>query len=311
MSKPMRKTTIGGQALIEGLLMRGPDKLAAVIRKSDGEYEIKEESVKPEKEKNAFLRAPFIRGAVNFVEMMKVGISYLSYSAEVSGGEDYEPDKLDMWIEKKFGKEKAEKLVITVAMILGVGFSVLLFILLPTLLVGAFSKLTDSGILRNLIEGGLRICIFLAYLWLVSNMKDMQRLFAYHGAEHKTIFCYEAGAGLTVENVRGFKRQHPRCGTSFLFIVMIISILVFSFVSWSNPFIRMALRIALLPVVVGISYEISRAVGRHDNPFTRFLRAPGLLLQNLTTREPDDDMIEVAIEALTRVVPEDKNSDRW
>lgn len=309
MNSESRKTTIGGQALIEGIMMRGPDTIAAAVRKPDGEIDIKEEPVK--KTGGALRRAPFIRGVFNFVDMMKVGVEYIGYSAEMSTGEAYEPDKLDLWLEKKFGKEKGGKLIISVATVLGIGFSILLFFILPTFISGFIGKAVESNVLRNLAEGGVRILIFISYLALISLMKDMRRLFGYHGAEHKTIFCYESGKELTLENIRPMSRMHPRCGTSFLFIVMIISILIFSVVTWSSTLMRIVLRLALLPVVVGISYEITRLVGRYDNTFTRILRAPGMWLQNLTTREPDDAMIEVAIAAMKRVIPEDTNSDRW
>jgi uncharacterized protein YqhQ len=207
--------------------------------------------------------------------------------------------------------DKSQKLLMTGVMILSIALSIGLFILLPTLLASFTSKLTDSHILRNLFEGIIRIAIFLGYLALVSRMPDIRRVFMYHGAEHKTIFAYEKGLPLIVENVRPQARQHPRCGTSFLFVVMIVSILVFSVVSWSNPLIRMALRLALLPVVVAISYEFNRFVGRHDNAFTRVLSAPGRALQNLTVYDPDDSMIEVAIEALALVIPEEAGSDKW
>ncbi|MBE6936272.1 MAG: DUF1385 domain-containing protein, partial [Ruminococcaceae bacterium] len=184
-------------------------------------------------------------------------------------------------------------------------------ILLPTLLAGFLDPVIGSGIWRNLLEGVLRLLIFFGFLFSVSRMKDIRRTFSYHGAEHKSIHCYENGLPLTVENVQKFPKEHPRCGTSFLFVVMIISILVFSLVSWSNPFVRMVMRLVLLPVVVAISYEINRAVGRCDNALTRFLRLPGLFMQKMTTFEPEDDMVEVAIEALKRVIPENKGADTW
>jgi uncharacterized protein YqhQ len=303
------KTTIGGQALIEGLMMRGPESIAAVVRRPDGQLEIKKEPVK--KPNSALRRAPFLRGALNFIEMMKTGISYISYSAEVSATEELEPDKLDLWIDKRFGKEKGGSIILGLATFLGLAFSVILFFILPTFLAGFLGRFIDSSIVRNLTEGLIRIIIFISYLAIVSNMKDMQRLFAYHGAEHKTIFAYEAGEELTVESVRPMPRQHPRCGTSFLFIVMIISILVFSLITWSSTWVRVVLRLALLPVVVSISYELNRLIGRYDNLFTKILRAPGMWMQNLTTKQPDDSMIEIAITALKLVIPEEKNSDRW
>lgn len=305
------KTSIGGQALIEGIMMRGPEKVSIVVRGPEG-LVAKDEEIHPIAKKHPILGVPVLRGVVGFFESMKLGISALTYSADFyPEDEAAQPSKLDLWIERHFQSETAEKLLMGVAMFFGIAIPIVLFILLPTLLAGLLDGIIGSGFLRNILEGVLRMGIFLLYLTLVSKMKDIQRVFAYHGAEHKAVHCYEAGEELTVENVRKFPRQHPRCGTSFLFVVMIISILVFSFVSWSNPFIRMALRLALLPLVVGLSYELNRLAGRYDNIVTRILRAPGMWLQNLTTREPDDGMIEVGVEALKRVIPEEAGSDRW
>lgn len=303
-----KKTTIGGQALIEGIMMLGPEKYAISIRKPDGEIELKVEDAKSLK-RFKFFSLPFIRGVVGLYESLKRGMSALFYSAEFSDEEEAQT-KLDIWLEKKLGAEKFEKVIMTIATVFGIAIPILLFIFLPTLLSGFIAKYVENSILRNLIEGVIRIVIFILFMFSVSRMKDMQRTFAYHGAEHKTIFCYEAGEELTVENVRKHKKEHPRCGTSFLFSVMIVSILVFSLVEWSNPLIRMALRLLLLPVVVSISYEINRLIGRYDNVFTKFMRAPGVWFQGFTTFEPDDSMIEVAISALKEVIPPD-NTDNW
>ena len=305
------KTSIGGQALIEGVMMRGPKLQGIAVRTADG-IVTKTEELKLIRDKYPILALPLIRGAVTFIDSMAKGVSALMYSAElIPEDEQGEPDKLDKWIEEKFGWDKAQKIIVVVAVVLGIALSVGLFMLLPTLLAGFLSGLVSNVILRNLIEGAFRISIFLIYMTAVSYMKDVKRMFSYHGAEHKTIYCYEKGLPLTVENVRVQPREHPRCGTSFMFVVMIVSILVFSFVSWQNAIIRMVLRIALLPLVVGISYEINRFTGRHDNTFTRLISAPGRALQKLTTNEPDDSMIEVAIEALTLVIPEEAGTDAW
>ena len=305
------RTSIGGQALIEGILMRGPKKQAMVVRTKDG-LVTKVEDLKLLKEKYPIVGWPLIRGVVNFISSMANGVRALMFSAEcMPEDEQEEESKFEKWIEKRVGKKKAESALVTFSMILGVALSVGLFILLPTFLAGAFFGLIQSAILKNLLEGALRVIIFIAYLWLATRLDDMKRVWAYHGAEHKTIFCYEAGLPLTVENVKSQKKEHPRCGTSFLFVVMIISIVIFSFTSWTNPWVRMGFRLLLLPVVVAISYEINRLVGRYDNFFTRFLRAPGVLLQKMTTFEPDDSMIEVAIEALEKVIPEDETTDKW
>ncbi|MEG1540804.1 MAG: DUF1385 domain-containing protein [Oscillospiraceae bacterium] len=305
------RTSIGGQALIEGILMRGPVKQSIVVRTNEGLVS-KVEEPHFVKERYKILGFPLIRGVVTFLESMIYGVKALTYSAELLPEEQQEtPSKFDLWIEKKFGSEKAEKFVIGVAVVLGICLSVGLFILLPTLLAGFVGKLTDSSLIHNLVEGLLRIVIFLAYMVACTFSKDLKRVFRYHGAEHKTIFCYEKGLPLTVENVKKQSRFHPRCGTSFLFVVMIISILVFSVVSWTNVWVRMALRLLLLPVVVGIAFEINRWVGRHDNWLSSFLAAPGKALQRLTTAEPDDEMMECAIEALSLVIPEEKGLDAW
>ncbi|MBR6811887.1 MAG: DUF1385 domain-containing protein [Oscillospiraceae bacterium] len=312
MAKKM-KTSIGGQALIEGIMMQGPDKRAIVVRSPEG-LVTKIEPYKPLKERCKLLGWPIIRGCAALFTSLYHGVKALTFSAEYFPEEETEPEKqskLDKWLEKKLSGEKAEKAVTYFGVCLGVVLAVLLFFMLPTFVAGLVGKNISSAILKNLIEGIIRIVIFLCYMFLCSRMGDIKRVFSYHGAEHKTIFCYEAGEELTVENVRKYSCHHPRCGTSFLFVVMIISILVFAVVSWSNVFIRMALRIVLLPVVVGISYEINRFVGRHDNILTKILTAPGLALQNLTTFEPDDSMIEVGIEALKLVIPEQEGADKW
>ncbi len=310
--KCCKKTSIGGQALIEGIMMLGPDKSAIAVRNPSGEIEMKTEAIKRLSQRHKLLSLPIIRGVVGLFESLKIGFSALEYSSSIAlEGDDEETSKFEEWLEKKFGSRVMEKIVMAIAMVLGVALSVGLFIFLPTLLAGALDKVIKINLLRNILEGILRIAIFFIYMLAVSRMKDMKRVFSYHGAEHKTIFCYEAGEELTVENVKSFSKEHPRCGTSFMFSVMIISILVFSVVSWSNPFIRMALRLLLLPVVVGISYEINRFLGRHDNVFTKIMRAPGLWFQKFTTFEPDDSMIEIAIAALSAVIPEDENSDKW
>jgi len=305
------RTSIGGQALIEGIMMRGPRMQAVVVNTKDG-FVKKTEELKLLKDKYPIVGFVFIRGVVNFVGSMAIGVRALMFSAEQMPEEEMgEPTKFDLWVEEKFGSEKAEKAIITFSVVLGIAFSIGLFILLPTFLAGFVSQLVEPRVLRNLVEGVLRITIFILYIWLTTRMKQIQRVWAYHGAEHKTIYCYEKGLPLTVENVKVQSRQHPRCGTSFLFIVMIVSILVFSFTTWSNLFVRIALRLLLLPVVVAISYEIIKLAGRYDNILTRIISAPGKALQRLTTREPDEDMIKTAIEALTLVIPEDAEEAKW
>ena len=305
------RTSIGGQALIEGIMMRGPRKQATVIRTKDG-FVTKTEDLKLLKDKYPIVGVVFIRGVINFVSSMTNGVRALMFSADnLPEEEQVEPSKFDQWLDKRFGSEKAEKSIIIVSVVIGIAISIGLFILLPTFLAGFVSKYIEINVLKNLFEGALRIIIFLIYMWLATRLKDIKRMWAYHGAEHKTIFCYEKGLPLTVENVRVQSRLHPRCGTSFLFIVMIVSILVFSLTSWNNVWIRIGLRLLLLPVVVAISYEIIKLAGRYDNIVTRIVSAPGKALQRLTTMEPDDDMIETAIEAMVLVIPENVSEAEW
>lgn len=306
------RTSIGGQALIEGVMMRGPDKQAIVVRKPDGELEEKVEEINTVSKRHPVLGIPFIRGVVSFGGSMIMGVKALMYSSQfMPEDEQQEPGKLDKWIEDKFGWDKAEKIIIGVSVAIAIVVMVALFVLLPTFIAGMFDSFDLPNILRNLIEGVVKIIIFTCYLWLISKMRDIRRVYQYHGAEHKSIHCYEKGLELTCENVKVQPRQHPRCGTSFLFVVMIVSIVVISFISWSSVWLRMLIRIVLLPVIVGISYEINRWVGRHDNLLSAFLSAPGKAMQRLTVFEPDDSMIEVGIRSLQLVIPEEKGRDKW
>ncbi len=320
------KTMIGGQALIEGIMMRGPEKDAVVVRTADGlQVSVTHRKLPPKKSP---WNLPFLRGMRNFFDAQVTGVKSLMQSADLSGEmEEETSSKLDVWLEKKLGNEKFQKVVIGVAVAMGMGLSVALFFLLPMIVSGFFDRWIQSSFLLNLAEGMVRIVIFVAYILLVSKMQEMKRVFAYHGAEHKTIRCYEAGLPLTVENVRVQTRLHPRCGTSFLLVVMILSILVFSVASslllelipslnairgtFGYRLLMIAYKLLLLPLVVAVSYEINRWVGRHDNVFTRILTAPGMWFQNFTTNEPDDSMIEVGIASLEAVLPEEAGSDRW
>ena len=312
------KTMCGGQALIEGIMMRGPKKQAVVVRKPDGELEIEEKELQFVKDKHPVLGWPLIRGVVNFADSMYNGVTALMYSAQFfpeDGEEEEEPSRFENWLNRHLGSEKATAFITALAVILGMGMSIGLFFLLPTLLGTAITVLTPSMLARNLAESLLKILIFVTYLALCSRMGEMKRVFSYHGAEHKTIFCYEAGLPLTVENVRKQPRHHPRCGTSFLFMVIAISIIVSTvvFAIWPvyNAFLRFLAHLAMLPLIVGVSYEINRWAGRHDGPITRVFIAPGLWLQNFTTFEPDDSMIEVGIRALELVLPEKQGEDAW
>ena len=320
------KTMIGGQALIEGIMMRGPEKDAIVIRGREGlTVEVSPRKVNPPK---SFKSWPFFRGMFNFFDAQVVGVKALMRSADLAP-EEYqeEPSKFDLWLEKKLGNEKFQQAVIGIAVALGMGLSIGLFFLLPMVIGSFFDRWIDSTVGLNLVEGLIRMTIFMIYMLLVSRMEEMKRVFSYHGAEHKTISCYEAGLPLTVENVRLQTRMHPRCGTSFLLIVMVISILVFSVASsgllaafpalealrgtFLFRLVMICFKLLLLPLVVSITYEINRWAGRHDNSFTRILTAPGMWMQKFTTNEPDDSMIEVGIAAVEAVIPAQEGADRW
>ncbi len=320
------KTMIGGQALIEGIMMRGPHKDAIVIRGKDGlTVEISDRKLPPEK---SFQKWPFFRGMFTFFDAQVTGVKALMRSVDLAP-EEYqeEPSRFDLWLEKKLGNEKFQQAIIGIAVALGLGLSIGLFFLIPMVVSSFFDNWIHNMVLLNLVEGIIRMCVFMVYMILVARMEEMKRVFSYHGAEHKTIRCYEAGLPLTVENVRLQTRLHPRCGTSFLLVVMVISILVFSVASsgllavfpileairgtFLYRLLMIVFKLLLLPVVVGITYEINRWCGRNDNRFTRILSAPGMWMQNFTTNEPDDSMIEVAIAAVQAVLPEKEGDDLW
>lgn len=309
MSKEIHKTSIGGQAVMEGVMMRGPKSYAVAVRKPDGEIIVDTKQL-PDKKKNWFVKLPIVRGCINFVQSLVLGTKTLMYSAEFVDMEEEQPSKFDKWLEDKLG-DKIKDVVIYFSVILSLFMSVGLFILLPTWIVGFTKYFIESPILKSLIEGVVRILIFLIYLWAVSKMNEIKRVFQYHGAEHKTIACYEAGLELTVENAKKMTRLHPRCGTSFLLIVMVVSIIFFSFLRWDNVIIRSLTRIALLPVVAGVSYEIIKFAGRHDNIITKIIGYPGLCLQKITTNEPDDSQIEVAIASMKAVLTDNPEEDKW
>ena len=321
------KTMIGGQALIEGIMMRGPDKDAVVVRGKEGlTVEVTPRKLPPE---HSPLRWPLIRGIYNFFGSNIVGVKALMRSADLSPeeGETEAPSKFDQWLEKKLGNEGFQKALVGFAVVLGLGMSVGLFFLLPMVIGGLFDRWITSNLGINLLEGVIRMGIFFLYMYLISRMKDMRRLFSYHGAEHKTIRCYEAKLPLTVENVRRQTRLHPRCGTSFLLVVMVLSILIFSIASsallalapglealrgsFLFRLVMIVYKLLLLPLVVSVAYEINRWVGRYDNLLTRIVTAPGMWFQNSTTNEPDDSMIEVGIAALEAVLPEKEGADQW
>lgn len=283
-----KKPNVGGQAVIEGVMMRGKTHVAVAVRQPDGEISVDVRPVNSISDRYPILKKPFLRGVVSLVESLVMGMKALAYSAQVSGEED---EKLD-----------SKEMALTIAV--SAGLAILLFIVIPTWSMRFITDITQDHMALNLAEGVLRMAIFLAYIAAISSMKDIQRVFQYHGAEHKTIYTYEAGLPLKVENVRPFSTLHPRCGTNFLMIVMLISMFIFTFLGWPNLLERIASRILLMPVIAGVSYELIRYAGAHaDNPLVRFAITPGLLLQKLTTRQPDDSQIEVAIASLKAVVP--------
>lgn len=303
------KTSIGGQALIEGVMMQGPDKMGMAVRKPNGEIHTETwEGVK----QTWYRKVPFLRGVVAMVTSMITGYKCLMRSAEISGmdDDDMEPSKFEKWLSDKLGAN-IMTVVAVLALIMGLGLAMLLFVIIPTSLGGLVYRFYPAVFLRSIVEGISKIVIFIAYLVVVSKTPEIKRVFQYHGGEHKSIACYEAGLELTVDNVRKMSRFHPRCGTSFILNVLIISILVFTVVSVNGTFIRILLKLLLMPVIVGLAYEINRYIGRNDNAFTRAIRKPGLLLQRVTTSEPDDSQMEVAITALKLVLPEVEGSDRW
>ena len=309
------KSKIGGQALIEGIMMRGVRKSAMAVRLPDQKIDVEIwDTEKPDAKFKTVKKVPFVRGIFNMVESMVVGYRCMMKSAEKSGLDDLEEEeetgRLEQWLMDHCG-ENLTKYVLYAGAALGVILAVVLFMLIPSWAVWGLDKLVPIGGFKGLLEGVIKIAIFVLYLGLISQMKDIRRTFEYHGAEHKTIACFEAGEELTVENIKKQSRFHPRCGTSFLILVLIISILVFSVVTWSNPVIRTLIKLLMLPIVVGVAYELIKLAGRYDNILTRIISFPGLKLQLLTTREPDEEQIEVAIKAMTPVLPENLEEDRW
>lgn len=299
-------TSIGGQAIMEGIMMRGPEKTAIAVRLPDGNIHMKTQpSPKPSK----WGKIPLIRGVVNFVSSMVQGTKVLMYSADVleeNYPEEYEKDKFDVWVENKLGKEKAWKILMILSVAVAIVLSVVIFMLLPTVVVGFLSSFTDSIILLNLAEGIMRLVIFVAYIALIARMSDIKTVFQYHGAEHKTIHCFENGLELTPENAQQFYTLHPRCGTSFLMFVMVIAVLTHALMGWPNVWLRIISRILVLPLIAGLSYELLKWAGRSDNVIVKVLSMPGLYLQKLTTREPDEKQLEVAIAAMKAVLPENQ-----
>lgn len=319
MSKKTHKTSVGGQALIEGVMMQGPRGMATAVRKPDGEILTEYHTIKLLRNKNKFFNIPIIRGIFGFVESMIMGYKTLMYSAEVSGMEDFEEEsmsKFERWLNDKMG-EKLVSAVAAIGSVLGIVLAFILFFYLPVLVFNKANEWAGGAItnFQGLIEGGMKIIIFVIYIAAVSRMKDVRRLFMYHGAEHKSIACYEAGLDLTVENAKKCTRFHPRCGTSFIFVVLIFSIIFYTIIAKIFPAIAaerilwLILKLVFLPIIMGICYEFIRYAGRHDNLFVKIVSAPGLWMQRLTTKEPTDDILEVGIAAIKAVITDNPEDD--
>lgn len=295
----MKSSNIGGQAVLEGIMMKNGSKYAVAFRKPDGEIEIKVEEYKSKIKWETLTKIPFVRGVFNFIDSMVLGMKTLTYSA--SFWEDEEAEGVFMTEEEIKKKERQDDMIMTIVMIVSVFLALGIFMVLPYFISGLFGGIVKSRFLKTVIEAVVRISLFIAYILLISRMKDIQRVFMYHGAEHKCINCIEHGLELTVENVRKSSKQHKRCGTSFLFFVVLVSIVVCFFITVESQVLRVLIRIALLPVIAGISYELIKLAGSSESPIISFLSVPGLAMQNLTTKEPEDDMIEVAIAAVEEV----------
>lgn len=294
------KTSVGGQAVIEGVMMRGMKGIATAVRKSDGEIVVDRKECIPYTKRNKLLGLPILRGFVSLIESLVIGINTLNYSASFfeEPEEEEKPSKLDKWFQSVF-KDKSDDVLMGITLIISIGIATILFFILPTFAANIFKRIgIYSTIGLNIIEGIIRVLIFLTYIYLIGKMDDINRVFQYHGAEHKTIFCYENSMELIPENAKKFQRFHPRCGTNFLFLVMIVSIILFSFTGWDSLWQRILYRIILLPVVSGITYELIKWMGKSDSILSRITSYPGLMLQKLTTREPDLEQLEVAIMAL-------------
>ena len=297
----MKKQSVGGQAVIEGVMMQSKNKRAIAVRKSNGEIVVEKNKIKSWVSEKNIDKIPFLRGAFILIDTMIEGIKSLNCSSEFFLEEEEEEDVLDKLISKVF-KDKANDAIIGISLLLGLLLSTTLFIVTPTIIGGFFSNIIDNKFALNLIEGITRLCILFIYIVTISKNKDIQRVFQYHGAEHKAIYCYENNLELTVENAKQFTTLHPRCGTNFLFIVMFTSIILFSFFGWPNPIMRIMMRIICIPIVAGVAYEIIKLLGKYDNFITKIISYPGMMLQKFTTNEPDDSQLEVALESLKAVL---------
>jgi len=313
LSKIFRKdacpTKIGGQAVMEGIMMKGELETALAVRLPDGKIKITKEKITPP---GKWSKIPLVRGVVSFISSLVTGTKQLMKSAELleeMDDEEYEESKFDIWLEEKLGSRGAWNFMIYLSVAIALAFTIGVFIILPTGAVNLMKYFTDSVLVLNLTEGIIRIALFVLYVWAISFMGEIKRVFQYHGAEHKTIHCFESGLELTPENCRQFPTLHPRCGTSFLMFVFIIAFAVHFLLGWPNLILRIALRLLLLPVIAGLSYELLRWAGRSDNAFVKALSIPGLYLQKLTTNEPDDSQLEVAIAALKAVLHQDEDEE--
>ncbi len=305
----MKPKSVGGQALIEGVMMKGPDEIAMAVRKSDGEIVVKKEPV-GKMEKSAFYKIPILRGIIAFIGSMIIGVRAITYSAEVFEDidSDEEKSKFEKWLEEKFG-DKSDDIITYLSVAFALTMSIVIFMFIPTFLINFLKNIFTNQVVLSGFEGILKILMFIGYIILISRIKEIKRVFQYHGAEHKVIYCYESGKPLTVENARGFTTLHPRCGTSFLLIVMVLSISVFSFLGWDNPIQRVAMKLILLPLIAGVSYELIKLAGKSKSKIVCAISYPGLMLQKLTTNEPDDKQLEVAIVALKNILGEDEDTD--
>jgi uncharacterized protein YqhQ len=310
--KKQHKTSIGGQAVIEGVMMRGVDKCSVAVRTPSGEIDIENLPVPSMKDKKWYQKVPFVRGIFNFVESMLLGYKCLSISVDKSELSDMgEPEsKFEKMLTNKFG-DKISNVIMIIGVVLGVALSLLMFMYLPVLICNLLEKIVPLGAFKTAVEGVIKICIFVAYMALTSLNSEIKTVFMYHGAEHKTIACYESGEELTVENARKQTRFHPRCGTSFIIIVLIVSIIVMSFIPTWNAVYRVGLKLLTLPLVMGIGYELIKIAGRYENIITKIFSYPGLLMQRITTREPTDSQLEVAIAALECAKEGAEGSDKW
>ncbi|MGX8714715.1 MAG: DUF1385 domain-containing protein [Lachnospiraceae bacterium] len=297
----MKISGIGGQAVMEGIMMKSGDDYAVAVRKENGEIEVKKDVYALFSKKSKILSLPFIRGVFNFIDSMVLGISTLTWSASFFEEEEEDQQSKPGFVEKHFSKETAEKFLMSFTVFVSIAMAVLIFMLLPAFIAGLLQKVIASASIIAVLEGIIRLAIFLLYVVLISRMEEIRRVFMYHGAEHKCINCIEHGLPLTIKNVRESSRQHKRCGTSFLLLVMVISIILFMFIRTDTLWMRLVTRVLLVPVIAGISYEILQLAGRSDGTLINLVSAPGLCLQRLTTREPDDSMIEVAIKAVETV----------